>query len=62
MTIKRSTEYPMGSVSHGTTRPEDLIPTFLRELEYRMEHDAFIGRGARNRHKEIINRKVDRDY
>src|SRR5271165_6706141 len=31
--MKTSTTYPMGSVSRGTMREEDLIPTFLSVLE-----------------------------
>jgi hypothetical protein len=30
---RRRREYPIGSISHATMRPEDLIPTFLVELE-----------------------------
>lgn len=34
MTNKRKIDYPIGSISHGTMRPEDLIPTFLANLFY----------------------------
>jgi hypothetical protein len=36
--MKRKNDYPMGSVSHATMRPEDLIPTFTSELTWRRSH------------------------
>lgn len=32
---QRKVDYPMGSVSCATMRPEDLIPSFVYELETR---------------------------
>ena len=40
--MKRKNDYPMGSISHGTMRNEDLIPDFLALLEQ-------LARKAKNR-------------
>ena len=32
--MNKNNQYPMGSVSHGTLRSEDLIPDFMSELQW----------------------------
>lgn len=56
--MARKRNYPMGSISTGTMRSEDLIPTFLTELGYmkplKREHAKLIG--------EIEKRMESADY
>ena len=46
--------YPIGSVSSGTMRPEDLIPAFCSELEYRAKHDTWIPAKVRRAHLAAV--------
>lgn len=36
--MKHRTNFPIGSISHGTMRHEDLIPCFLDELRYQLKN------------------------
>lgn len=49
----QNSDYPMGSVSEGTMRPEDLIPAFTSELEYRLRH-ASMPRKQRAEHSKLL--------
>lgn len=52
---KQRNVYPIGSVSCATMRNEDLIPTFLDQLAYRLKHGPSVSREARKRHFAIMN-------
>lgn len=56
---KRKINYPMGSVSNGTMRPEDLIPAFCGELNFRLGVDTWIPSNTRKRHAELIREIED---
>ena len=47
-------DYPMGSVSYATMRPEDLIPAFTSELEYRAKHDKHVAFKTRKAHLKLV--------
>lgn len=51
--MKRKIEYPMGSVSHGTMRNEDLIPEFLDLL-------VQLARKAKNRNHLSLCKDIKR--
>jgi hypothetical protein len=53
MSIKRN-YYPMGSLSHGTTRPEDLIPCFLGELESLAKFSHLLCVKTRKQHLALV--------
>lgn len=46
--------YPVGSVSNGTMRPEDLIPAFVGELAYRLKYGSKVGRETRKQHAKLV--------
>ena len=48
-------DYPMGSVSSATMRPEDLIPTFAAELVWRARHDKHVSSKTRRAHVKLVN-------
>lgn len=52
---KQRTSYPIGSVSCGTMRPEDLIPTFVSELQWRRRHKTL------RRHHASELRNIERN-
>jgi len=52
--------YPIGSISEGTMRPEDLIPEFLSELRYRMRERRIKGHAAL--YREIDKRSDAEGY
>lgn len=51
--------YPVGSVSHGTMRPEDLIDTFCCELRHQLKHGPSVNRATRKAHFTLI-REIER--
>jgi hypothetical protein len=50
---KQRIDYPMGSVSSGTMRPEDLIPTFTSELDYAARNYGDVKRKERQAHVKL---------
>lgn len=58
MKSKRVRHYPIGSISSGTTRPEDLIPTFLSELESLLKRGPSLSREQRNECLTILGQRV----
>lgn len=51
---QRKVDYPMGSVSSGTMRNEDLIPTFCAELDWRAQHDTHVSAKDRRVHRKLV--------
>ena len=54
---RKPTTLPIGSISHGTMRPEDLIPTFLSEAE-----SLRLSKAERATVREIAKRHNADDY
>ena len=61
--MRKPIQYPMGSISSGTMRPEDLIPTFLYELRHQLRKGPKQSRATRKAHFAILNnRRTAKDY
>lgn len=65
-TAKRRVEYPMGSVSCGTMREEDLIPEFCYQLKSLAKQTGIVPAKTRKEHlkmvREIEERVKNDDY
>lgn len=51
---KRKVQYPMGSISSGTLRFEDLIPAFARELGYLARRAGVVSGARRREHRKLV--------
>lgn len=63
---RKRQNYPIGSVSCGTMRPEDLIPTFVSELDWQLRRGPSTSRATRKANVALLrevraNMKAD-DY
>ena len=63
---RRTANYPIGTVSSGTMREEDLIPDFCYELKYLAKQTGICNRKTRAQHlrtvREIEKRMGQEDY
>lgn len=64
--VLRTYQYPMGTVSSGTMREEDLIPDFVWELKHLAKRCKYVAYKTRKAHlalcKEIETRMEDEGY
>jgi hypothetical protein len=51
--ILRTYQYPMGTVSHGTMREEDLIPDFVWELKQLAKRCKYVAGKTRREHVKL---------